>query len=604
MDRKRRLMENNNGWPLRNQLFDGAPIALPLTHTVIGRGGLTPSFTRATTETGQKWDEAGYLDFTALAGEMVFKGARRERNLLATSSKDFSVTTGISLNATPTAGSVVFTNASAYRYKRSLAIPGTKVQCSCLVKSSDGSKAVVGVRGYGVASGASAVESVALTTEYQQITITISGATTNEAIDFGLENRIGIGGDGTAIGTVEITQIQINDITGETDQTTIRPYVSVGVESAPAYHGSMVDGVKCYDTDRSGNPISTSGSYPLVGYVPWEARTNLCLQSQTLGTTWAADASTSVTADQYVAPDGTTTMDKVTSLAGTSQHYLKQGITFSAGVTTYSFYLRYVNNQWCALVMSNGGGLLAASFDLLNGVVGALGAGTTSTIQATAIADVYRVSITGTMSAGAGYLFISPNSTDTASLQNYTAAGTETVGAWGAQVELGSFATPYIPTTTVAVARNKNELTYTGMGSSAVAAGWCYAEISTGWNSAPPSNYVAVGFGNSIEGIIVGGITGAPTEIRAYDGTNSVTNTGNASMYQSPRKTCMTWGGSTMSISQSGDIVSGSFDGAMGSTTLGIGNSGAGSAQWNGGVRNVRIGYRKLSASELQAITA
>ena len=61
------------------RLFNSASVSLPLTHTAIPtRGDITPSFTRATTATGQKWDEAGYLDFTALAGEIVFKGARRE----------------------------------------------------------------------------------------------------------------------------------------------------------------------------------------------------------------------------------------------------------------------------------------------------------------------------------------------------------------------------------------------------------------------------------------------------------------------------------------------------------------------------------------------
>ena len=73
------------------RLFNSASVSLPLTHTAVPtRGSITPSFTRATAETGQKWDEAGYLDFTALAGEMVFKGARRCRNLQPTSSEPTS----------------------------------------------------------------------------------------------------------------------------------------------------------------------------------------------------------------------------------------------------------------------------------------------------------------------------------------------------------------------------------------------------------------------------------------------------------------------------------------------------------------------------------
>ena len=82
MDRKRRLMENNNGWPLRSQLFDGAPFRLPLTHTAVPASaatGTTATFTRATT--GSVQDHEGVLR-TAIAGEARFTGARRVRNLL------------------------------------------------------------------------------------------------------------------------------------------------------------------------------------------------------------------------------------------------------------------------------------------------------------------------------------------------------------------------------------------------------------------------------------------------------------------------------------------------------------------------------------------
>ena len=56
MDRKRRLMENNNGWPLRSQLLDGAPFRLPLTNTAVPASaapGTTATFTRATTRHGR-----------------------------------------------------------------------------------------------------------------------------------------------------------------------------------------------------------------------------------------------------------------------------------------------------------------------------------------------------------------------------------------------------------------------------------------------------------------------------------------------------------------------------------------------------------------------
>jgi hypothetical protein len=187
---------------------------------------------------------------------------------------------------------------------------------------------------------------------------------------------------------------------------------------------------------------------------------------------------------------------------------------------------------------------------------------------------------------------------------SYAGDVTKGIYAWGAQVELGSFASSYIATTTIAVARNADVLTYSSAGNIDGTKGWCYAEISANWDTPPPSNYCAIGFGTSIEGLITGSVAGLPTEIRAFDGTNSVQQAGNPTMYRTPRNTAVTWGGSSMSVGQSGVVTAGSFDGNIGTTAIGVGNSGAGAFQWFGTIRNVRLGQRGLSTSEEGAITA
>ena len=45
----------------------------------------------------------------------------------------------------------------------------------------------------------------------------------------------------------------MEDVTGQSD-TSFGEYVSTNVLSSP-FHGAMVDGVKYFDTDISGNPI-------------------------------------------------------------------------------------------------------------------------------------------------------------------------------------------------------------------------------------------------------------------------------------------------------------------------------------------------------------
>ena len=274
------------------RLFNSASVSLPLTHTAVPqRGSITPSFTRATTETGQKWDEAGYLDFTALAGEIVFKGARRERNLVSTTSEVFTNAAWTKVSSTVTAGfddpdggtgayRLLSTGANAYLEQSiaagTLPIANTAMMAWYIKSNTAASQTVKFGRN-------ATITTKTVTTSWQRLShVTTSAGGTN----FYLQDN---GGNNLV---VLIYRAAIYDITGETDQTTIRPYVSVGVESAPAYHGSMVDGVKCYDTDRSGNPISTSGSYPLVGYVPWPARTNHFLNSSVPATQTSGALST------------------------------------------------------------------------------------------------------------------------------------------------------------------------------------------------------------------------------------------------------------------------------------------------------------------------
>jgi hypothetical protein len=69
-------------------------------------------------------------------------------------------------------------------------------------------------------------------------------------------------------------------------------------------------------------------------------------------------------------------------------------------------------------------------------------------------------------------------------------------------------------------------------------------------------------------------------------------------------KGASSWGGSTKSVSAQGVVpVSGAFDGDV-SLTGGVGVGIGGSVPWFGTIRNVRIGQRALSSSELQAITS
>ena len=542
---------NNNGWPLRNQLFDGAPIALPLTHTVIGRGGLTPSFTRATTETGQKWDETGYLDFTALAGEMVFKGARREYNQWTTSS--VSLANGANKSLTLAAGTYQFSMGAG---------TGTAT-----------------FSGTGGATG-----TLAASTDRVSVAKTITAGT------FVVTASV-----------ADLADLQVCNITGETDQTTIRPYVSVGVESAPAYHGSMVDGVKCFDTDRSGNPISTSGSYPIVGYVPWETRTNLCLQSQDLGTTWTNN-NTTESVNVAVAPDGTTTADKLVEAATNTSHTIHNTVAGTSGVYTTSVYLKAAERTWAYITEGNSV-TATAYFNLANGVVGTVnGTGSPSSKIVDVGGGWYRCSMTFTAGANAN-IQIGTSTGDT--ISTFLGDITKGIYVWGAQLELGSAATSYIPTTTVAVARNADVESVTTSGA-ILAAGGTISLTYVPYHS--PSGTIAL-WGTYVDASNYTAILHDATNLifrKRIAGVNYDATIANAFTSGTMYKMAASWGsgGSTIYLNGVAGTLHANTTAAQIAATMQFGADGNSLQQPGAAVINSYIWQRQLSGSEQAAVTA
>lgn len=349
-----------------------------------------------------------------------------------------------------------------------------------------------------------------------------------------------------------------------------------------------------------------------------EARTNLCLQSETLGTTWtvsnAADMN-AVTANQYVAPDGVTTMDLLQPKNTTAVHSLNQAITFAASVHTFSCYLRYVPatpQRWAALVLNDGTTTWAASFDLLNGVAGALAANTTSTISATALANVYRVTMSTTATAAAaGTIKISLNATDSATLESALRAGTETLGAWGAQLEAGAFPTSYIPTTTAAVTRAADVASITTLTpwysqtEGTVVAEYAVIAQKT---SAPASaifvfdagsgdNEIGIRQGSNLSGVdyIVTDSTVVQVDTLSY---NIAANTfvKSAAAYKANDFAVVFASGVSPDV-----VTSGSVPGSV--TTLRIMNR-SNSTQSSGHIKRLSYFNRRLSNTQLQALTA
>ena len=182
-------------------------------------------------------------------------------------------------------------------------------------------------------------------------------------------------------------------------------------------------------------------------------RTNLVLYSEQFdNATWVKDFS-SVTANTTTSPDGTTNADTYTGNGGANVKFIYQANSVTSG-TTYSIsvYAKKNTNNFLQInTATTPFGVNAwANFNLDSGVVGTVGSSATASIQNVGN-GWYRCVITAPAVATGAYasaLFTLITSATSVRAEFNTLS--TSVFLWGAQLEQGSTATDYIPTTTSA----------------------------------------------------------------------------------------------------------------------------------------------------------
>ena len=190
---------------------------------------------------------------------------------------------------------------------------------------------------------------------------------------------------------------------------------------------------------------------------------NLCLQSEDFGTTWTNDRIVLTDwLNQLTAPDGTTSADKLIQESGqTTAGYVRQSITFTASTYTISVFAKKGTRNWIMLRTNATGATRSAWFNTDTGSLGSVETGLTGNIVEYPN-GWYRCSITLTAVAGSEFVYIynvdSNNSTTVADDGGYQYV-------WGAQLEESPIATSYIPTTTGAVTRLKDDIFFTNASS-------------------------------------------------------------------------------------------------------------------------------------------
>ena len=190
------------------------------------------------------------------------------------------------------------------------------------------------------------------------------------------------------------------------------------------------------------------------------AGTNLQIYSEQLGDASWTKTSTSVTDNSTIAPSGSLTADTITaSSAGANREIGSSLISLTSGSNyAISWYVKNGSTGWCYFGLSDYvANYLAYYVNLTTGQVGSAfsgGSGLSIVGSPTAI-DVgngwWRVQMTVSCTATRAYRQVVGIA---AGNNNATVANGATLIAWGAQLETGTIATSYIPTTTASVNRS------------------------------------------------------------------------------------------------------------------------------------------------------
>ncbi len=525
-------------WPGRYGAGSGVaidPLTLsefyaPLTHSLaLTRGVGSATYTRATT--AWEFDNEGKL-VTVPSGAARFGGARMVRNLLAGSSQDLS-NASWSKTGSPT---ITYTGGVS-----TVTTPGAGTECKIsqypsFVNSSPTNAGKVAsaywkIRGTNGRTIKLNIQEGSPGYEGNEITHTFNG---DWQLVYSQKTLVSVTGTQAGIAfrkpltdaalTFDLAECQLENVTGQADQTASE-YVSVGVLSAP-YHGAGIDGVKYFSTNKDGSPISAAS---LLGYHSEGARTNSLLYSRDL--TNAAWVKTNVTAAKTATGIDNAANSASTLTAGADNATILQTLTLASAARSSSAYVKRRTGTGTIRFTRDGGTTWTDINSLIN----------SSTWT--------RVKIENTSVTNPSIGFLIATSGDSIDVDVV-------------QDEAGAFASSPIVTTSAAVTRNGDVLSYATASNWSDTAGAARASVQfDAWANASGT---AIGGTNGL--VLSTSNSGA----QAKDGTNTVNGpTGTPSGIE---LLAIGWGSGALKAASGGTLgTAGSYDGAFGLSTIAIG---------------------------------
>jgi hypothetical protein len=185
------------------------------------------------------------------------------------------------------------------------------------------------------------------------------------------------------------------------------------------------------------------------------SRTNLSTYSEQFdNAVWSKETGNSVTANTIASPDGYVNADTISATAGNAININQSHTSASNSAHTFSTFLKKNNVSEVQIYIFSSGFVSRATVNLDNGTITNVdGSGATITNYGN---GWYRCSIQGVVNSGVGF---------TIGYLTASTTGARSVYAYGSQLEVGAYATSYIPTLGTSVTRVADEASKTGISS-------------------------------------------------------------------------------------------------------------------------------------------
>ncbi len=187
--------------------------------------------------------------------------------------------------------------------------------------------------------------------------------------------------------------------------------------------------------------------------------TNLITYSEAFDNAYWTKSGSSVTSG-FISPDGNNNAFKLVEGTNTGTHYLKSSTISGGAITPHSIsIIAKPNGRGWINLRDNNTGSTGVWFDITNGVVGTEEGTASGSIESLAN-GFYRCKNTYTNASANRIPLLALAEADNDN--SYTGDGTSGVYIYGAQLELGSYPTSYIPTQGSAVTRLADTATDSG----------------------------------------------------------------------------------------------------------------------------------------------